>query len=149
MHSDTLTTRQEAAITALATCSYVEDAARKAGVGRKTVYRWLKEPAFAAALKEARRRAFEDGLRAAQAAATEAIDTLRSLLRDADSDSVRVRAAEAILNAGLKAAALLNPPNQEGLKPDWMANAHAELMRKIEYYTAEYEKTCSGADCQP
>ena len=44
-----LTHRQYRAIECLVMSKTIADAARKAGVGRATLYRWLKDPAFRAA----------------------------------------------------------------------------------------------------
>ena len=46
----TITPRQSLAILALLTSGKVPDAAAAAGVSSKTVYAWLKQPAFQAAL---------------------------------------------------------------------------------------------------
>jgi hypothetical protein len=50
--------KQEEAIAALLSQPRVEDAARTVGVPVRTVYRWMREPEFAARYKEARRAAF-------------------------------------------------------------------------------------------
>jgi hypothetical protein len=50
--------KQEDAIAALLTQRNVEDAARTAGVGTRTLLRWLKTPEFDAAYRQARREAF-------------------------------------------------------------------------------------------
>ncbi len=50
--------KQEEAIAALLSQRNIEDAARVAGVGVRTLLRWLKLPEFDAAYREARRKAF-------------------------------------------------------------------------------------------
>src|SRR5436190_1559367 len=58
--SSDLTPKQRKAVEALLTTGEVSGAAEAAGVSRDTVYRWLKAPAFLAAVREAEAR----GLRA-------------------------------------------------------------------------------------
>ena len=57
--------KQEEAIAALLTQRNVEEAARTAGVGTRTLLRWLKMPEFDAAYRQARRAAFAQDHRAA------------------------------------------------------------------------------------
>ena len=49
--------KKEAAVLALLSSRSVEEAARVAGVNARTLYRWQKDPEFAAAYREARRAA--------------------------------------------------------------------------------------------
>jgi sulfite exporter TauE/SafE len=94
---------REAAVAALLTHATYEEAAKAAGVGLSTLVRWLKDPAFAAAVREARRRTLEQALGALSAAAAEAVETLRGML-GAQSEAVRVRAAVAILEHAMRGA---------------------------------------------
>ncbi len=55
---DGLTAPQERAIIALLNEQTVGRAAAAAEVGQRTLYRWLKEPTFSRAYREARREAF-------------------------------------------------------------------------------------------
>ena len=57
-HGSKFSRKQEAAILALLTQRSVEEAARVAGIGTQTLYRWMKEPEFDAAYRRARRAAF-------------------------------------------------------------------------------------------
>jgi hypothetical protein len=54
--------KQEAAILALLSSRTVEDAARVAEVTPRTLYRWIKEPEFDAAYREAKRAAFSQSI---------------------------------------------------------------------------------------
>ena len=51
--------KMEQAIAALLSHRSVEEAARAIGVGVNTLSRWMKQPEFEAALREARRRVSE------------------------------------------------------------------------------------------
>jgi len=94
---------REVAIGALLTNPTHEGAARAAGVSESTLARWLREPVFAAAVREARRRALEQALGALSAATAEAVETLHAML-GAEGEAVRVRAAVAILEHALRGA---------------------------------------------
>ena len=54
--------KQEAAILALLTSRTVEDAAGAVGISARTMYRWLKEPAFDAAYRKAKRTEFSQAI---------------------------------------------------------------------------------------
>ena len=53
-----LARKQEEVIAALLTQHNIEDAARTAGIGARTLLRWMKLPEFNVAYREARRAAF-------------------------------------------------------------------------------------------
>jgi hypothetical protein len=94
---------REAAVAALLRCPMLEAAARAAGCGESTLRRWLQEPGFASAVRDARRRTLEQSLGALSAATAEAVDTLRACL-GAEGEAVRVRAAVAILEHAMRGA---------------------------------------------
>jgi hypothetical protein len=94
---------REVAIRALLTNPTHEAAAKAAGVSESTLARWMREPTFAAAVREARRRALEQAMGALSAATAEAVETLRACL-GAEGEAVRVRAAVAILDHALRGA---------------------------------------------
>lgn len=52
-NSTKISPRQQRAIEALLTERTLQDAARQGGVSRRTLYRWLKQPEFINALREA------------------------------------------------------------------------------------------------
>ena len=96
--------KQEDAIAALLTQRSVEEAARTAGVGTRTLLRWLKTPEFDQAYREARRAAFTQSVaRLQQASSAAATTLLKTMIDPGASASVRVRAAESILNHAAKA----------------------------------------------
>ena len=56
----TLSGKQRKALEALLHTGEVSHAATAAGVSRDTVYRWMKQPAFAAAVRDAESRALDE-----------------------------------------------------------------------------------------
>jgi len=94
----------EQAIAALLTCRSVEVAARTAGIGVNTLSRWMKEPEFEAAYREARRSAFSQSIGRLQDAAGAAATTVLKVMLDANAPpGTRLRAAEVVLAFGIKA----------------------------------------------
>jgi hypothetical protein len=100
----TLGRKQEDAIAALLTQRNIEEAARAAGIGARTLPRWMKVPEFQTAYREARRAAYSQAVARLQQGATAAATTMLKLMLDPSTPaSVRVRAAEAIMNHSSKA----------------------------------------------
>jgi hypothetical protein len=96
--------KQEGAIVALLSQRNVEDAARVAGITPRTLYRWLKEPEFEAAYRAAKRAAFGQAVtRLQQGASAAATTLLKTMIEPNTPASVRVRAAECVLNHAMKA----------------------------------------------
>jgi hypothetical protein len=96
--------KQEDAIAALLTQRNVEEAARTAGVGARTLLRWLKLPEFQNAYRQARRDAFGQAIaRLQQGSAAAATTLLKVMLDAATPHSTRVRAAESVLTHAAKA----------------------------------------------
>ena len=71
-----LTVKQEGAIVALLNEQSVARAATAARVGERTLYRWLREPAFSRAYRQARRDAFGQAIALTQRYAPLAVNTL-------------------------------------------------------------------------
>jgi len=88
-----------ALVAALAGGMTVAAAAAASGVGERTVYRRLEDLDFRQAVSEARARMVENAVGELAAAATAAVCTLRALL-GAESGSVRLGAARAVLELG-------------------------------------------------
>ena len=57
-HPGKLGSKKEEALVVLLSHRTIDDAARACNIRPRTLYRWLKEPEFAAAYREARRAAF-------------------------------------------------------------------------------------------
>ena len=89
---------QKLALPALLTQRKHEEAARAVGTLQATLLRWQKEPEFQAAYREARRAVYSQSVARLQQATSAAATTLVKTMIDAATPaSVRVRAAEAIL----------------------------------------------------
>lgn len=91
-----------ALLLALACGATKEAAARKAGVSESTVYRRLKEPGFQRELNKMRVDMVQRATSMLTASAMEAAKTLVALQDVATPPAVRLGAARAILDFGLK-----------------------------------------------
>jgi hypothetical protein len=99
--------REEAAISALLTEPTIAEAARKAGIGRSTLLRWLAEPEFKARYRGARRSVVEGAIGRLQQASTQAVDALVRNLT-CGTPAVEVGAARTILDQAIKAVELID-----------------------------------------
>jgi hypothetical protein len=88
-HGSKFSRKMENAVTALLTQSNMEAAARSVGISVATLLRWQKEPEFQTAYREARRAA--------------ATTLLKVMLDQGTPASVKVRAAECVMNHSSKA----------------------------------------------
>ena len=70
--------------------------ARTHGVPRRTAFRWAKDPQFRAVVETCRRRTMDLAIGRLTKHSTRAADDLAKLSREAESDSVRLRACRAI-----------------------------------------------------
>ncbi|MGA2271325.1 MAG: hypothetical protein ABSH44_22890 [Bryobacteraceae bacterium] len=103
-HGTKLGRKREDAIAGLLSQRNVDEAARAAGVGARTLWRWLRDPEFQAAYREARRAAFSQSIARLQHGSSAAAATLLKMMLDQDAPaSTRVRAAESVLNHATKA----------------------------------------------
>ena len=103
-HGEKFGRKKEEAIAALLTKRNVDEAAQAAGIGTRTLMRWLKIPEFQKAYREARRQAFGQSIARLQQATSAAAATLMKIMVDpAAPASVRVRAADSIFNHAAKA----------------------------------------------
>lgn len=79
-------------------------AAKKSGVGQATLFRWLNDPQFAGAYKEARGRMLEGTLTSLQSASADAVKCLREVINDTTAQvTARVSASKTILDLSIKA----------------------------------------------
>ena len=98
-----LSARQQRAIAALLECRSVAEAAASAKVGERTLYRWIAEDqAFKTALSQAEGELLATTTRRLLGLQGQAIETLESLLSRAESEGVRLRAAQVALELSLK-----------------------------------------------
>ncbi len=106
-HSAKLGRKKEGAILALLSQRSVEEAARVAGVGARTLYRWMKEPEFDAAYRDAKRAVFSQSIARLHQLTSAAVTTLGKAMLDPNSPpATKVRAADSILDHTAKAIEL-------------------------------------------
>ena len=87
---------------ALACGATVENAALKAGLSCRTVYRRLADPAFRAQVTEARAGMVRRAAGMFSAAGLQAVKTVTTLQESASSEAVRLGAARATIELGCK-----------------------------------------------
>ena len=93
--------KENIAMCILTTPTY-EEAAKKSGVSKSTLYRLRKETEFQDIINELKNTMFQDTLKKAQVYSMEALEVLRSIMNDdVATDSSRVSAARTILELGL------------------------------------------------
>ena len=96
--------KQEEAIAALLTQRNIDEAAKTIGIAPNTLLKWMKEPGFDAAYREARRLAFRQSVARLQQASGAAVSTLLKVMLDVNAPhSTRVRAADSVLDHAAKA----------------------------------------------
>ncbi|MCC6677873.1 MAG: hypothetical protein IT436_12070 [Phycisphaerales bacterium] len=93
-----LTLQEEKAIIALISESTIKKAAARAEMGERTLHRWLTDPFFAAAYRQARRINFAQAISVCQMLAPAAMSVLGRVMSDpASPPAARVAAATSIL----------------------------------------------------
>jgi transposase-like protein len=103
-HGSKFGRKKEEAIAALLTQRNIEEAAKSIGVGANTLLRWMKDPEFTRAYREARRQAVGQSIARLQQATSAAAATLMKIMVDQNAPaSTRVRAADSIFNHAAKA----------------------------------------------
>ena len=103
-HGSKFEQKKDEAIVALLTQRNIEEAAKSIGVVPNTLLRWMKEPEFDAAYREARRAAFRQSVARLQQASGAAVTTLLKLMVDpATPPSTKARAADSVLDHSAKA----------------------------------------------
>ena len=96
--------KKEEAIAALLTQRNLDEAAKSIGIAPNTLLKWMKQPEFDAAYREARRAAFGQAVARLQQGTSAAATTLLKTMIDPNTPaSVRVRAAECVMNHATKA----------------------------------------------
>jgi phage terminase small subunit len=96
MPDNELTPRQIKAIAALLTGATMPEAARQAGIGERTLFRWQNDPTFKAELDRQRRQLAEQALSSLQGLTDRAVARLGRLI-DSESESVALRACQFVL----------------------------------------------------
>jgi hypothetical protein len=92
----------DALVLALACGATVEAAARQCDLSERTVYTRLKDPAFQARVKLVRSDMARRSAGLLSAASGEAVRTLLALMKDTTPPAVRLGAAKAVLELGMK-----------------------------------------------
>jgi uncharacterized protein with ATP-grasp and redox domains len=106
-HGEKLGRKQEDAIAALLTQRNIEEAARAAGVGTRTLIRWLKLPDFAKEYRKARREAVHQSVARMQQATGAAASVVLKLMTDPNVPAaVKLRAAECVFDRAIKGVEL-------------------------------------------
>lgn len=126
--SEVLTSKQKAAVNALANGFTRSQAAEAAGINERTIYKWLREPAFTAELGRAREAALQSGVTQLTGEMETAVSTLSDSMRGEEVTADQIRAANYLLNH---------------------ARAYTELVHfgdKLEYALREIERLKTGAD---
>ncbi len=119
---DGLTKRHEQAIVALLNEPTLPLAAKAAGIGRRTLNRWLADPVFSRAYRHARREAFSHAVALTQRYAPVAVNVLAKIMADASTPThARVTAAATLLRFG-----------REGIELDDLAARIESLESAIE-----------------
>lgn len=93
---------EDALLVALACGATVESAARQCGLSERTIYRRLRQSAFQARLQGVRSDMVGRAAAMLTAAGLESVRTLLELQKPAVSAAVRLGAARAVLEIGLK-----------------------------------------------
>ncbi len=96
VHYSNLTRTQHRAIECLLISPTVVEAAKKAGVGRSTLYRWLKNPAFRSLYNRRHAEALQFYRENTQELFLEALDDLQAQLHSPDR-RMRMQADETIM----------------------------------------------------
>jgi transposase-like protein len=103
-HGSKFSRKKEQAVVALLSQRNIEEAAKSIGVGTNTLLRWMQQPEFDAAYREARRLAFGQSISRLQQASTAAVTTVLKLMVDQNVPaSTRLRAADIVLDRTAKA----------------------------------------------
>lgn len=102
-----LTPAQRRAIAALLTERDIRAAATEARVGERSLHRWLKLPAFCAALRGEQAAQLEQITRRLSHAAGAALDALERGLQAEEPMALQLRAADIVIGRMLKARELL------------------------------------------
>jgi hypothetical protein len=99
---NSVSTKQQKAIAALITERNQSAAAKSAGVGERTLYKWLADNNFRTALRTAESQLVDSAVRRLAVGQGAALDTLETLMTKAKHESTRASAAVSWLNLFLR-----------------------------------------------
>ena len=98
---DGLTPAQEQALTALLREPTITLAAKASGVSESNIYRWMKEPLFKTAYREARREGYAHAVSLVQSYVPHAVQCLMKMVADASTPAaVRATCCGMLLKFG-------------------------------------------------
>ncbi len=100
--ADTLSVRQHKALSAILSEPSIRKASEQCSVPERTLYQWLKTPAFADEYRSARREATQQAIARVQQFSGHAAATLVSLLDTRHSPAIRLAAASKILDIAIR-----------------------------------------------
>lgn len=94
--SQNVSEKQRKAIDCLLSAANQTAAAACAGVNRRTLARWMAQPAFKAALRDAQGEAIKHATRRLAGALDQAVTTITHLAEAAEDEGTRLRAASRV-----------------------------------------------------
>jgi hypothetical protein len=92
-----LTRKQREAIPFLIGARSIEEGRKRAGVGKRTIHRWIRQPAFQNELEKSRDRFIDEALERLKGAVTQAVNVLAETMNGTDA-TLRVRASGMVLD---------------------------------------------------
>ena len=101
-----LTHRQQLAIAEILASPSLEEARRRVKAAKGTFYGWLKEQTFQGELTRQRQAVVDEAFNRLKAGLTQAVEKLLALLQAEEQPSIQLRAAQALLDHGIKAVEL-------------------------------------------
>ena len=104
--NSSLSHRQQLAVTVILASPSLEEARRRVGAAKGTFYGWLKEPAFQAVLKSQREALVQQAFDRLKVGLTQAVDKLLELLQARGQLGIQLRAAQTLLDHGIKVTEL-------------------------------------------
>lgn len=103
-HGEKKSRKQELAILALITEGSIKDAAKKAGIGETTLYRWMQEEEFNKQYREAKALTVSHVTARLRHSMTSAVDTLIEISENREAQPMaRVVASKTLLEYGFEA----------------------------------------------
>ena len=101
-----MTAKQQKAIEALLAAPSIRQAAAAAGIGEKSIRRWLRLPEFFRAYEQVRHQVFAEALTDLRSANQDAVQALRTAVKE-ESGALRVKAATAVVRLSIQTAETL------------------------------------------
>jgi len=128
---ETLSRRQQKFLPIFLESKSVAEAATRSGIPTGTIYRWLSNPLFAKAYREARHKLMDEAIHRLSSLADSAVEALDDILHSSNaSDQSRVSAARLILDSMSKIIEFEN-----------VQKRIEELEARLAIYEQEYGKS--------